>query len=130
MGTKNNPGQFDCYANAEPDEPIFVLLARDKHAPALVWLWAVLRQLDGEDEAKVKEAHQCVVNMIEWAHEHGRKSCGLGQAALAAVLELIRGCNYAVKLSRQEVPKNSPLTIEEMRAFLAETICDPVEKKD
>lgn len=21
MGTKNNPGNFDCYANAEPDEP-------------------------------------------------------------------------------------------------------------
>lgn len=29
MGTKNNPGAFDCYANAEPDEPMFVLLARD-----------------------------------------------------------------------------------------------------
>ena len=48
MGTKNNPGEFDCYANAQPDEPMFVLLGRDKHAPALVWLWAVLRQLDGE----------------------------------------------------------------------------------
>ena len=28
MGTKNNPGRFDCYGNAEPDEPIFVLLGR------------------------------------------------------------------------------------------------------
>lgn len=36
MGTKNNPGAFDCYANAEPDEPMFVLLGRDKHAPAPV----------------------------------------------------------------------------------------------
>ena len=33
MGTKNNPGQFDCYRNAEPDEPMFVLLARDERAP-------------------------------------------------------------------------------------------------
>ena len=39
MGTKNNPGTFDCYANAEGDEPMFVLLGRDKHAPTLVWLW-------------------------------------------------------------------------------------------
>jgi hypothetical protein len=29
MGTKSNPGPFDCYAKAEPDEPMFVLLARD-----------------------------------------------------------------------------------------------------
>jgi len=126
MGTKNDPGKFDCYTNAEPDEPMFVLLARDKHAPTLVWLWAVLREIDGEDQAKLKEAQECVVSMIEWAHNHGRKSVGLGQAALAAVLELVRGCNYAVKLSRQEA-KNGPLTVEEFRAFLAETTMDPKE---
>jgi hypothetical protein len=28
MGTKNVPGKFDCYANALPDEPTFVLLGR------------------------------------------------------------------------------------------------------
>jgi hypothetical protein len=33
MGTKRNPGLSDCYAKAEADEPMFVLLARDKHAP-------------------------------------------------------------------------------------------------
>ena len=26
---KENPGRFDCYANALPDEPMFVLLARE-----------------------------------------------------------------------------------------------------
>ena len=29
MATKNNPGKFDCYTNAEPDEPMFILLGRD-----------------------------------------------------------------------------------------------------
>ncbi|HAW11807.1 MAG TPA: aspartate decarboxylase, partial [Chloroflexi bacterium] len=29
MGTKNNPGKFDCYDDAHPDEPMFVLLGRD-----------------------------------------------------------------------------------------------------
>lgn len=43
MGTKNNPGSFDCYANAEPDEPMFTLLARDPLAPGLVRIWAALR---------------------------------------------------------------------------------------
>lgn len=36
MGTKNNPGRYDCYANAEPDEPMFVLLGHDRHAATLV----------------------------------------------------------------------------------------------
>lgn len=43
MGSKNDPGQFDCYANALPDEPMFVLLARDPLAPFLTQIWAMLR---------------------------------------------------------------------------------------
>ena len=43
MATKNNPGQFDCYENAAPDEPMFILLARDPVAPALVEAWRALR---------------------------------------------------------------------------------------
>lgn len=78
MGTKLNPGKFDCYANAEPDEPMFVLLARDKHAPTLVWLWATLRELDGEDPAKVHEARDCVASMLTWQKDHGRAAAGLG----------------------------------------------------
>ncbi len=66
MGTKNNPAPFDCYANAEPDEPMFVLLARDRHAPALVLEWARTRELAGEDPAKVQEARDCAVAMRRW----------------------------------------------------------------
>lgn len=69
MGTKNNPGAFDCYANAEPDEPMFVLLGRDKHAPLLVKLWADLRAMDGEDIAKVTEAIQCATAMAAYRRE-------------------------------------------------------------
>lgn len=29
MGTKNNPGKYDCYAKLEPDEPHFVLRGKD-----------------------------------------------------------------------------------------------------
>lgn len=43
MGTKNNPGMFDCYANALPDEHMFILLARDITAPDLVDAWAAGR---------------------------------------------------------------------------------------
>ncbi len=72
MGTKNNPGAFDCYANAKPDEPIFVLLGRDHHAAALVRLWALARQSDGEDEAKVAEAFNCADQMDAWARSLGK----------------------------------------------------------
>jgi hypothetical protein len=66
MGTKNNPGDFDCYANAEPDEPMFILLARDEYAPALIRRWARKRAAAGEDPAKVEEARACAKAMEEW----------------------------------------------------------------
>lgn len=66
MGTKNNPGKYDCYDNAEPDEPMFTLLGRDKHAPVLVDLWASMREMQGEDREKVREARDCAVSMRQY----------------------------------------------------------------
>lgn len=73
MGTKNNPGDFDCYANAEPDEPMFVLLARDESAPWLVEAWASgrLHRKCAETpgwmpDAKHMEALACAKAMREW----------------------------------------------------------------
>jgi hypothetical protein len=65
MGTKENPGDFDCYANAAPDEPMFILLGRDPMAPTLARLWACLREMAGEDLAKVDEARRCATMMEE-----------------------------------------------------------------
>lgn len=117
MGTKNNPGQFDCYANAEPDEPMFVLLARDRHAPTLVWLWAALRELDQEKPEKVAEARACCLNMIRWATEHDRKVVGLGHAMLAGLFDLMRIANAAVKDA-----KNGATDTDVIRAFLSRTV--------
>lgn len=66
MGTKNNPGDFDCYANAEPDEPMFVLLGRDRHAPDWVDMWADIREAEEEDVIKVEEARACARAMDAW----------------------------------------------------------------
>jgi len=44
MGTKNNPGNYDCYAKADPDEPIFTLRGKDVSAPYLVRMWAAVRE--------------------------------------------------------------------------------------
>lgn len=66
MGTKNNPGDYDCYANAEPDEPMFVLLARDERAPALVEMWCAMSHLKGTDPKKIAEAAACKRAMEAW----------------------------------------------------------------
>ncbi len=73
MGSKNNPGKFDCYANALPEEPMFVLLARDPDFAELVLEWADKRQNAvrcGErpdtDIALVAEARQCALNGALW----------------------------------------------------------------
>lgn len=116
MGTKENPGRFDCYANAAPDEPMFILLARDKHAPTLVWLWATLRELDGEPEEVVGEARALCVQMMEWATDHNRTVVGLGQAVLAGAMELIRAANHGVKNA-----KNGATTEEIVRLYLTKT---------
>ncbi|MFN4229820.1 hypothetical protein [Parvibaculum sp.] len=75
MGTKNNPGQFDCYAEAGDDEPMFVLLGRDRHAPLLVRLWAILRADEGENDAKVKEAFRCADEMEKELRSRNKKPC-------------------------------------------------------
>lgn len=72
MGTKNNPGKFDCYANAAPDEPMFILLGRDVDAPGLVRLWATLRERRGESPVKVEEARDCADNMEAYLLEQGK----------------------------------------------------------
>jgi len=73
MGSKINPGSFDCYANAAPDEPMFILLARDISAPDLVEQWAVermraimLRLKPQSDMPMVDEAEACAKAMREW----------------------------------------------------------------
>lgn len=72
MGTKNDPGAFDCYAAADPDEPMFILLGRDRHAAMLVRLWAMLRALDGEQTKKTDEALQCAKAMNDWRESLGK----------------------------------------------------------
>ena len=116
MATKNNPGKYDCYHNAEPDEPMFVLLARDKHAVPLIWLWQVMRELDGENPEKLREARECCVSMMEWQQKKGKKSAGVAESVLAGVLEMIRTINQT-----KEDLKNDRTDTEVFRRYLCES---------
>jgi hypothetical protein len=76
MGTKNNPGKFDCHAKAEPDEPMFTLLGRDPCAPILIEIWAAMRRTlstDGKDAEKIEEALSCAHACREWSERVGER---------------------------------------------------------
>lgn len=94
MGTKNSPGRYDCYAKAEPDEPMFTLLARDERAPLLVEIWALMSEARGTDPAKVAEARACAQAMREWFAAHTVRTQSQAERerdALAGLLGAISG---------------------------------------
>jgi hypothetical protein len=66
MSTKDNPGRFDCYAAARPDEEMFVLLERDQLAPFLVSIWSSVRIGDPEAARAMFEAmlQKCAVRYM------------------------------------------------------------------
>jgi hypothetical protein len=73
MGTKKNPGAFDCYAKAEPDEPTFTLLGRDPAAALTIRYWVSLRRfLSDPDPEQLAEAEALCQKLEDWATDHGK----------------------------------------------------------
>lgn len=94
MGTRLNPGRFDCHDAALDDEPRFTLLARDPLAGFLISIWSSVRFGDFEaagvkfeamlervgvdyaiapDVGSASEAIECAMAMFAWRlANHGR----------------------------------------------------------
>lgn len=79
MGTKNDPAPFDCYSAALPDEPMFVLLARDPDFEFLVRTWAHwrsrqiacgMRPATPEEFEQIREAQQCATEGNIWGRDY------------------------------------------------------------
>lgn len=89
MGTKRNPGEYDCYGKAEPDEPLFTLLGRDASSSYMVEIWRHVQAGDfetarlflkgceliltaapgkflGKKDPKFLEAGKCATEMALW----------------------------------------------------------------
>jgi hypothetical protein len=67
-----------CLMKAADDEPLFVLRAQDKFAPALVRLWAGLVMLEQRHQVrttKIMEAENLADDMERWQQETGRVKC-------------------------------------------------------
>jgi hypothetical protein len=80
MGTKENPGKYDCYDKALPDEPMFTLLARDPYMPKLLRKWAKRRTKDikagtrpESDKEMVEEAYFTSIDATIWRKNNDRK---------------------------------------------------------
>ena len=86
MGTKNKPGSYDCYANAHPDEPMFILLGRDPFAAGLVEEWARRREAERGWSAKVDEARACAHAMRAWRSKEVQQA----EAVLAMAKEIAK----------------------------------------
>jgi hypothetical protein len=63
--SRQSPGLFtEPYRYAASDEPLFVLTARDVHAPTIVETWASLKEADAPNIAR--EARQLADDMRKW----------------------------------------------------------------
>lgn len=108
MGTKNNPGAFDCYAAALPDEPLFTVLGRDPTAAFFVRLWVYLRgRLDAvglvtTDVVKLNEAGSTARALSTWCTENYDKM---------PALELVARLEMHVRRVIDDWPWSPPLEV-------------------
>lgn len=81
MGTKLEPGKYDCDAKAVDDEPKFTLLARDRLFVPLVERWAHERALEIDadiradtpaEREQIDEAMDVVQQALAWRNRNGR----------------------------------------------------------
>lgn len=66
MGTKQNPGQFDCMDKIAQDEPFFVLRATDPIGAHVVRYWVEHAHAAGHEAEKIMEASMCADDMDTW----------------------------------------------------------------
>jgi len=59
------------------DEPVFLLRAKDKHAPQTVREWAKMQAADGNTDECVQVAFRWADKMDEWQEKNGSKLADL-----------------------------------------------------
>ena len=74
MSTKAQEMKDGCFAKAADDEPLFVLRAKDRTAPATVRDWAQRAKNIGAPAEKVSEAMECARLMEAWQQANGCKT--------------------------------------------------------
>lgn len=60
-----------CLGRSQDDEPVFILVARDRLAAGCVRYWAARAFAQGVNAAKVDEANALADQMDAWREAHG-----------------------------------------------------------
>ena len=66
-------GTSSCLTNSAPDEPVFVLVARDQLAVQTLDYWIKLAEHAGVNDAKLNGARRDLAAMAAWGRTHGVK---------------------------------------------------------
>lgn len=85
MGTKANPGKYDCYANAKEDEPLFVFRANDPLASYMVEIWCAIRC--GDEKAAIGRV-AAAISLMEGREMNQEKTAEAMKCAAAMRLWL------------------------------------------
>ncbi len=133
MGTKNNPGVFDCHANAEPDEPYFTLLGRDPCAPVTILFWMHLRHVLyglklGEID-KISEASQVATDMGEWATKLSPEKAKILSQAAVIYAELWMTHNNRLETIAEVIEASGDIPVEGNWRHLAADIVRGFKKE-
>jgi hypothetical protein len=124
MGTRNNPGKYDCYYKAAPDEPIFVLLGRDPVASVVVRFWIQMRKLiGGTQQDKLDEALRCARYMEDYAIFLDRDNQSATRAMQATATDdeiteddMVRAC----RITAGNIARTGPGAMRELAREFAE----------
>jgi hypothetical protein len=77
-------------------------------------------ELEFSDKEKAEKAREVFVRMLGYQAEHDIKVAGIGQSALAGLVELIRAANFRVENAPPDMDNN-----DRFRLFLSRTYVDP-----
>lgn len=102
-----------CWNRADDHEHVFVIRQRDRHAPALVRLWAAMREKEGEDPDIVDEARETAQLMEDESVAQGRTFLSLDAvASFAATLKQQPAPAAAVTDTGDEEPPANPYNLK------------------
>lgn len=76
-GTTTTPSKYDCLRKLKPDEPYFLLRAKDRYAPKVIRNWASQVMNDPtasiQSREKAAEAYELAGRMEAWQSKNGCK---------------------------------------------------------
>lgn len=82
-----------CLSRSAPNEPVFVLVARDPHAPQAIRHWIAM-SMDRQPPEKIEEAYKLANQMEEWKRKNAPETIPAAAPALGIGAENRNSSRY------------------------------------